>query len=434
MEFYQIFLGTVLPSNLSKDGAVYGIMKKINVLLLNFDIENTIQPLVDRGKLYVIHTGEKVEDVKRLYRNYRFNLILIKISEGLVEGFRALDYFRNVSPRAKIIVVSENPTFQDAFQYTKYGVYNFRGPFTGLFELVNTLRFSSQQGIFGNLLDNIKVRLTNLLGKSTLLSLSTVITDTALACLAKTRGEFETVEHLNGVSQYARLIAEKLCRTKERDKIFSQNYIQYIYLGSKLHDIGKIDIPQKIATKPGFLTKQELEIVKTHTHYGYEMLSAIEQSAERDLQDFFKIAKEIVLYHHEHYDGTGYPYGLKGKDIPLSARICALADSYAALASDRPYRKAFSHEKVQNIILYEESGKYDSEILEIFKRYNKEFKEISNVFRKNIEIYPDKKTKKQCAWCKSLFLFNKWLAYNEILYATHIICPKCQKKLQKTLM
>jgi len=408
-------------------------MKKINVLLLNFDIENTIQPWVDKDILYAIHTGKEIEDVGRFYKNRKFDLIFLKISKGSAEEFHALDYFREVSPRVKIIVISENPSLQDAFQYTKYGVHDFRGPFRDLFEFIKLLRFSSQRNIFGNLLNNIKVKLVNLFWKDTLLSLSTVIADTALACLVKTKGEYETIEHLNGVSQYARLIGEKFRITKEWGETSTQNYIQYIYLGSKLHDIGKINIPQKIVIKLDSLTKQEFEIVKTHTHYGYEMLSAIEQSAERGLENFFKIAKEIVLYHHENYDGTGYPYGLKGKDIPLSARICALADSYDALASDRAYRKALSHKKIHDIILYEQFHKYDPDILEIFRQYNREFKEIYDVFRENVETYPDKRVRKQCAWCKSLFLFNRWLAYNEILYGSHIMCPKCYQKLQKVV-
>jgi len=409
-------------------------MKRINVLLFNFDMENTIQPWVDRDVLYAIYVGRKIEDVKRFYRNCKFDLIFFRTSERISEGLRTLDYFKNVSPSCKIIVVSENPTLQHAFRYAKYGVYDFRGPFRDLSEFVDILRFSSQEGIFGNLLDSIRAKIINLFWKNTLFSLSAAITDTALACLVKTRGEYESVEHLNGVAQYARLIAEKLCGTKKAGEILTQNYIYYIYLGSKLHDIGKINTPQKIVTKRGSLTKQEFEIVKTHTHYGYEMVSIIEQGAGWGLQNFLKIAKEIVLYHHENYDGTGYPYGLKGEDIPFSARICALADSYASLASERPYRRAYSHKKIEDIILHKEFGRYDPKILEIFRRHNREFEEICNVFRRDMETYPDRRIRKQCAWCKSLFLFNKWLAYDEILYGSHIMCPKCYKKVQKSIV
>lgn len=404
-------------------------MKKIDVLLLNFGIENTIQPWVDRDILYAIYTVEKIEEVEQFYKNRKFDLIFLKISEGVTESFRALDYFKDIYPFSKIIVVSEKPNFHDAFQYSKYGAHDFRAMFRNFFEFISFLRCSSQQAI----VDNIKVKLTNVFRKDALLSLLMAITGTALACLVKTKGQYETVDHMDGVSQYARLICEKLRRKKDYDEIFNQKYIEYIYLGSKLHDIGKINIPEKTTMKPYSLTKREFEILKTHTHYGYEMLSAIEQSAGRDLHEFFKITKEIVLYHHENYDGTGYPYGLKGKDIPLSARICALADAYDALTSYRRYRKAFSYKKICNIILHKQNYKYDPDILKIFRQYNKEFKEISCVFRKNAETYSHKRIRIQCAWCKSLFVFDKWLPYNKILYGSHVMCPECHKKLQRKI-
>ncbi|MBA7510320.1 hypothetical protein ES705_02303 [subsurface metagenome] len=404
-------------------------MKKIDVLLLNFGIENTIQPWVDRDILYAIYTGEKIEEVEQVYKNRKFDLIFLKISEGVTEGFRVLDYFKDISPYSKIIVISEKPNFRDAFQYSKYGADDFRAMFRNSLEFISFIRCSGQQAI----IDNIKVKFTNVFRKDALLLLLMAITETALACLVKTKGQYETIDHMEGVSQYVRLICEKLWKKKDYGEIFNQKYIEYMYLGSKLHDIGKINIPERITMKPYSLTKKEFEILKTHTHYGYEMLSAIEQGVEHDLHEFFKITREIALYHHENYDGTGYPYGLKGKDIPLSARICALADAYDALMSYRRYRGAFSHKKIRDIILHKQNHKYDPDILKIFRQYNKEFKEISSIFRKNAETYSHKRIRIQCAWCKSLFIFDKWLPYNEILYGSHVMCPKCHKKLQKKI-
>jgi HD-GYP domain-containing protein (c-di-GMP phosphodiesterase class II) len=148
------------------------------------------------------------------------------------------------------------------------------------------------------------------------------------------------------------------------------------------------------------------------------------------LQGFLKVAKEIALLHHENYDGTGYPNGFKKDEIPLSARICALADSYDALSSDRPYREALSHKKICDIILKKQSYKYDPEILKVFSEHNKVFKEIREVYKKSAKFNPCN-LKKQCAWCKSLFIFDKWLPYNEtILEASHGVCPECMKILK----
>lgn len=409
------------------------IMKKVDVLVLNFDIENSIQPWVDRGILYAIYTARKVEDIKQFYGQREFGLIFLRISEGLAEGFRTLNYLKDISPHSKILVVSEDPTFYGAFWYTKYGVFDFRGPFEDLFEFMNALRSASRKSSLRSFFDSLEVKLTGLSWNGNLLSLSTAIADTALACLLRAKGEYETLEHLNGVSQYALLIVEKLRKTTNSGEIFSRNYTQYLYLGSQLHDIGKINIPEKIVMKPSSLTQKEFEVVKTHTHYGYEILAMIEQGAKLELGNFFKIGKEMALFHHENYDGTGYPYGLKAKDIPLSARICALADSYSALASNRPFRKALSHERICELILQGRFRKYDPDILKVFRQSNREFRQIYEVFKKNAETYPDKKIRKQCAWCKSLFLFNKWLPYNEFVYGSHALCPKCAKRLQKSV-
>ncbi len=185
--------------------------------------------------------------------------------------------------------------------------------------------------------------------------------------------------------------------------------------------------------KPYPLTKKEFDVVKTHTDYGHQILTTIEQTMGYDLREFIKVTKEIVLHHHENFDGTGYPYGLQGKDIPLSARICALADTYDALTSDRRYRKSFSQKEARDIILHKQNYRYDPDILNIFRRYNEEFMKISSVFRKNAQTYSHKRIRIQCAWCKSLFVFGKWLPCNEVLYATHVMCPKCHKRLRKKI-
>ncbi|MDH5174504.1 MAG: HD domain-containing protein [candidate division WOR-3 bacterium] len=405
------------------------MVKKIEVLLLNFGVENRIQPWIDRDILYAMYTAEKIEEVEKFHKDCKFDIIFLKISEATKEDFYALDYLKNIYPRSKIIVVSEKPNFRDAFQYSKYGAHNFRTTFRDFFEFISFLRCSSQRAI----VDNIKDKLMNVFRKDALLLLLMAITETALACLVKTKGEYETIDHMEGVAQYARLICEKLWEEKDDNEISSQGYIEYVYFGSRLHDIGKINISENITMKPYSLTKKEFDIVKTHTHYGHQMLSTIEQSMGYDLQEFIKVTKEIALHHHENYDGTGYPCGLKGKDIPLSARICALADIYDALTSDRRYRKSFSQKAARDIILHKQNYRYDPDILRIFRRYNKEFMEISSVFRKNAQTYSHKRMRVQCAWCKSLLAFGKWLPCNEVLYATHVMCPKCHKKLRQKI-
>ena len=145
---------------------------------------------------------------------------------------------------------------------------------------------------------------------------------------------------------------------------------------AQLHDIGKVGIPDYILTKPGRLTKEEFEIIKTHPAVGEKALKgAMEMASANELLSH---AATVAISHHERWDGSGYPYGLKGEGIPLIGRMMAIADVYDALVTERPYKKAFSHETAVKIIV-EESGKhFDPTLVEIFKIYSNCFNENHN--------------------------------------------------------
>ncbi|NUV00055.1 phosphohydrolase [Marinitoga sp. 1154] len=178
-----------------------------------------------------------------------------------------------------------------------------------------------------------------------------------------------TGEHIHRLAKYSRFIAEKLNLDKKS--------IENIYLYAPLHDIGKILIDKSILLKNGNLTDEEWQEMKKHTIYGAKILD----------EPYFKIARNIALYHHEKYDGSGYPYGLKGDEIPIEAQIVALADIYDALRSKRPYKKEFSHEVTTEIILKGDNrtkpDDFNPKILEIFKKYHIEFKKMYDENMKN---------------------------------------------------
>jgi len=165
-------------------------------------------------------------------------------------------------------------------------------------------------------------------------------------------GEFrdeETGYHLVRMARYSRLIADTL--GLERDEAES------IELAAPLHDIGKLGVPDHILFKTGELTPEEWEIMKKHTDYAYDMLSTIH---------YLKAALNIPYFHHEKWDGSGYPLGLKGEQIPLEARIFAVADVWDALCSDRPYRKAWGPEKVRDYIAAQAGEHFDPKVVECF--------------------------------------------------------------------
>ena len=136
------------------------------------------------------------------------------------------------------------------------------------------------------------------------------------------------------------LLDKLMQKTDKYNLSWSQRMM--IITASALHDIGKISIPDTILNKPGKLTKEEYEIVKTHSMAGAQMLDALPEYKDTP---FVKTAYEICRWHHERYDGKGYPDGLKGEEIPISAQIVSVADVYDALTSERCYKKSFSHER-----------------------------------------------------------------------------------------
>ena len=194
-----------------------------------------------------------------------------------------------------------------------------------------------------------------------------------LAKLAESRDD-STGRHLERVREYVKLITQAISRLPEYEEYITPAYINDIFLSSILHDIGKVSIPDAVLLKPGPLTREEYEIVKKHTIVGGNALAAID--AQLQERSFLKLGKEIAYYHHESWDGSGYPEGLAGPDIPLSARIVALADVYDALTTERVYKKAYPHWKAVNIIIGQKGKKFAPDIVDAFMDNQAEFDRI----------------------------------------------------------
>lgn len=185
----------------------------------------------------------------------------------------------------------------------------------------------------------------------------------ALAKLAEYRSD-ETGYHLERVQRYTRLLALDLSRNCPELEINAQ-FAEEIARVSPLHDIGKVAIPDNILHKPGQLSDAEFEIMKTHAAIGGQILKDI---LAKNGSPYLKVAYEVTMFHHERYNGTGYPHGLCGENIPIAARIMAMADIYDAMASKRCYKEPFSHEKIKGIILQERGEHLDPVVVDAFLR------------------------------------------------------------------
>jgi len=200
----------------------------------------------------------------------------------------------------------------------------------------------------------------------------------ALAHLAESR-DTETALHLKRIQAYCKVLCEQLSAVGVYQDILTANFVENLMYASILHDIGKVGLPDDILFNVDKFTEPQFEIMKQHTIIGGE---ALEQAVRESGEDsgYLTMGKEVAFYHHEHWDGKGYPFGLKDGEIPLSARIVAVADVYDALTTQRRYKNAFSHEEACDLIIQAKGKQFDPLLVEAFLRVEDQFQKIRDNF------------------------------------------------------
>ncbi len=201
----------------------------------------------------------------------------------------------------------------------------------------------------------------------------------ALAHLAETRDP-ETGNHILRTQEYVRHIADGLKVLPRFAGILTESYIQMLVRSAPLHDIGKVGIPDHILLKPGPLSPAEWEVMKTHARLGRDAIDLAERDASQPV-DFLVLAKEIAHWHHERWDGTGYPDGLAGDSIPVSARIMALADVFDALISRRTYKEPLSYATSRELIALGRERHFDPDVVDVFLDHFGDFCMIADRLR-----------------------------------------------------
>jgi putative two-component system response regulator len=186
--------------------------------------------------------------------------------------------------------------------------------------------------------------------------------------------------HITRTSRYLKIFIDTLLSNRlysEQTAFWGKNNnAEQLVLSAQLHDVGKIGIPDSILQKPGKLDKEEFEIMKKHTVLGGEIIKEIQKKTGE--KEFLDNAGIFAVYHHEKWDGSGYPYGIAGEKIPLPARLMAIIDVYDALISERPYKKAFSHDEAIEIIREGKGSHFDPVLAELFVSFSDQLKEAAD--------------------------------------------------------
>jgi len=191
-----------------------------------------------------------------------------------------------------------------------------------------------------------------------------------MSSIVESRDKF-TSGHIERITVFLKTLLDAMMAFGLYKDELSEWDLESFVSSARLHDVGKNCVPESILNKAGSLTDEEFDIVKKHTTEGEKIVAQmINQTGEAE---FLHSAKLIAAYHHERWDGKGYPYGLSGEEIPLAGRLMALIDVYDALVSDRPYRDAMSHDEAVSTITKESGKQFDPQIVDIFNRINKQF-------------------------------------------------------------
>lgn len=201
------------------------------------------------------------------------------------------------------------------------------------------------------------------------------VTIKSMAILAEYRDN-ETGKHIQRTQQYTLLLAEQLKAYERFKDYLTDEAVNLLGKSTPLHDIGKVGVQDEVLLKPGLFTEQEFDKMKLHTIYGGEIIKKAQ--LELGEESFLKMAWEITMTHHEKWDGSGYPRGLRGEEIPISGRIVALADVYDALRSERVYKPEISHERSVEIINDGKNKHFDPDVVDAFIELNDAFYRISS--------------------------------------------------------
>lgn len=297
-------------------------------------------------------------------------LILMDVVMPGMDGYQTVQKLKENPKTANIPVIfltAKNEPEDIAKGFESGGVDYITKPFSGaeLRARISTwIELSSYR-------ENLELEIEERTGEIQLLKQVVI---EAMGELAEFRDP-ETGAHIKRTQHYVKTLAEQLFRNNDFPKELDNEGITLLYKSAPLHDIGKVGIPDSILLKPGKLTPEEFTEMQNHTLYGQSVIKKLENRVGKI--SFLKYANDIIVSHHEKYDGSGYPNGLAGDQIPLAGKIMAIADVYDALTTKRVYKEAFPHKKVMNIMNEGAGCHFDPIVFNAFLEVEIDFQSIA---------------------------------------------------------
>jgi putative two-component system response regulator len=320
-----------------------------------------------------VETADNAYDGLTLIKERRPHLILLDTELPLVGGIKILRHLKNDKSVSglPVIMLSSRTDPDIVSECFRSGADDFlRKPF-GAEELLAHVRLHVKNRLHERSSSSRRIALEReVLHKARELDSMKDATILALAKLAESRDP-DTASHLERIMEYVKIIAQELAGRDRYDGIIDREFIHNIYRMSALHDIGKVGIPDTILLKKGRLTAEEFEIMKQHTVIGFVALDVVCRKNQSSL--YLIMARDIARHHHEKWDGTGYPDGLRGEKIPLAARITTLADVYDALSTKRIYKDPYPPEEVDRILERESGSTFDPDVFDAYLRVKSDF-------------------------------------------------------------